>query len=198
MNIFKKVILGVSTFLVLWFAGFIVFALHSLYQSPQKTEHTADAIVVLTGGKNRIEEGLQLFASGRGAHLFITGVHEDVTKKELTARWKGDSALPPCCITLGYKARSTTQNAQETQEWLSGTQYSSIRLVTGNYHMNRSLMEFKHALPDLDIYAHPITPPDMSIYSNTMQRLLLSEYHKMLYRRIILLFTPRVRTPDDN
>lgn len=191
MSIFKKTALGVSAFFVLWFGGFILFAASALTAVPQGTEETTDAIVVLTGGKNRVQEGLQLFANGRASHLFISGVFEDVQKSEILALWNGDHALPPCCVTLGYNATTTIQNAQEVREWLQEQGYTSIRVVTGNYHMPRSIMELRHALPGVEIYAHPVSQPDLSIFTPRLWELLFLEYHKCIYRRIQLLFTPQ-------
>ena len=198
MTKLKKLTLAVIAMLILWVGGFVLFSLSALINIPQGEEETTDAIVVLTGGKNRVEEGLTLFANGRGTHLFISGVFKDVKKREILSQWKGDTALPPCCVTLGYKATSTQQNALETAEWIAAQDYSSIRLVTGDYHMGRSLMEMRHALPDIDIYAHPVPQPDLPRLSLRYWKLLFSEYHKSLYRRVQLLFTPRPKfeTPE--
>ena len=197
MSIFKKAALGALAALVLWIGGFALFATSSILAKPQGVDETTDAIVVLTGGNNRVEEGLELFANGRATHLFITGVFEDVTKREILSRWKGDYALPPCCVTLGYQATTTVQNAAETREWIQKQDYSSVRLVTGNYHMWRSVMEFKHALPGIDIYTNPVWQPDLGMGARHFWELLFSEYHKCLYRRVQLLFTPRPKLDED-
>ncbi len=191
MNIFKKIALGAAALFFLWIAGFGIFALNAMISAPQAKQDTTDAIVVLTGGKNRIQEGLTLFANGRASHLFISGVFKDVTRREILSLWDGDHALPPCCITLGYEATTTSQNAQETRAWIQKHDYSSIRLVTGDYHMMRSMMELRHALPGIDIYAHPVQQSDLKHTSIRYWELLFSEYHKSLYRFVPLLFTPR-------
>ena len=191
MNVFKKAALTTLLILLVWVGGFFAFIGMTLSSSPKGIDETTDAIVVLTGGKNRIQEGLQLFANGRATHLFISGVFKDVTRSEILSLWTGEHALPPCCVTLGYNATSTAQNAQETREWLEEQDYSSIRLVTGNYHMPRSLMELSHALPGIDIYPHPVKQPDLSVKSEWYWRLMFMEYHKYLYRWIQLLFTPQ-------
>ncbi|MEM7651131.1 MAG: YdcF family protein [Pseudomonadota bacterium] len=197
MSPLKKISFGLLAALTLWVIGFVGFAVSSVTAKPKGQDETTDAIVVLTGGKNRVQEGLELFAKGRASHLFISGVFKDVTKREILRQWNGEHALPPCCVTLGYNASSTTQNAAETREWIVENDYSSVRLVTGNYHMPRSLMEFKHALPGVDIYANPLKQPDLSIFSARMWVLLFSEYHKSLFRRVQLIFTPRPKMPDD-
>lgn len=191
MNIFKRISLGLFALLFVWGMGFCVFAFTSLTRSAQALDQTSDAVVVLTGGKTRISSALDLFASGRAPHLFISGVHKDVKRSELLAQWQGNGSLPPCCIELGYEATTTVQNAEETYGWLRDKDFHSIRLVTGNYHMNRALMELQHTLPGIEIYPHPVQEPDLSPKNQHFWELLFSEYHKTLYRSLNLTFTMR-------
>ena len=190
MKIFRNIAALASTLLFLWVAGFIAFAAFAITAPPREAGRKTDAIVVLTGGDNRIQEGLSLFAAHSAPHLFISGVHKDVTKDELKALWRGKAPLPPCCITLGYKATSTEQNADETSDWIRQQKFTSIRLVTGNYHMPRSLMELHRALPGVDIYIHPVRQTDLDTRGRRFWMLLLLEYHKTLYRGVQLLFLP--------
>lgn len=187
MKLLKKIALILSSVFALWVGGFCLFAAHVLFMPTQTldsetSEKTTDAIVVLTGGDQRIESGLELFAAGRATHLFITGVHDTVNIGDIKAMWKGETALPPCCITLGHKATSTTQNADETREWMIEHHYASIRLVTSTYHMPRSLLEFRHALPGIDIIPHPIAQPNFPPSHRYFWELLFIEYHKTIFR----------------
>jgi uncharacterized SAM-binding protein YcdF (DUF218 family) len=192
MKIIKTLSISIVAVAMLWAIGLTIFALHSLSQGAQEPERKVDAVVVLTGGKNRIETGLQLFADGAAPQLFITGVNSGTSRVEILGRWRGRDALPVCCITLGYRASTTVQNAQETREWLTETGFRSVRMVTGNYHMNRAWMEFSHALPDIDIYTHPVKQDDLKVNKELLRNLLVSEYHNSLYRWFILAVTPRV------
>ncbi len=189
MKIFKTVLIVLFSLVVLWAAGLAAFMVNVVTMAPQSEDETTDAIVVLTGGNDRVEEGLKLFAIGRASHLFISGVHKDVKKKEITGLWTGTTALPPCCVTLGYEATTTKQNAKETRDWIEQQDYQSIRLVTGNYHMPRAYAELSHALPGIDIYANPLKQPDLDYLSARFAKLVFVEYHKWLYRKVTLLFT---------
>ncbi len=191
MKAFKKFLVICLSVLVLWAAGFIAFTISVVSMSPQSVDETTDSIVVLTGGRDRVEEGLKLYAMGRTSHLFISGVHEDVKKREILGRWKGDNALPPCCVTLGYEATTTEQNAQETRKWIESEDYNSIRLVTSNYHMPRAYAELAHALPNIDIYPNPMKQPDLDYLSTRFIKLVFVEYHKWMYRKAVLLITPQ-------
>lgn len=193
----KRLLTGLAAILALWLCGFALFTALSLSAKPQDTRVTTDAIVVLTGGTSRIEEGLSLFAAGRARHLFISGVYPNVSKAKIEAMWTGETALPPCCITLGHSATTTMQNAQETRDWLAAHHYTSIRLVTSNYHMRRAAMELRHALPGITIIRHPVRQPDLTLKDKHLWTLLFSEYHKGLLRSVLLFFTLRPPMPEE-
>lgn len=171
-----------------WLVGFALFCISSLMASPQSEKQTTDAIVVLTGGQNRVDQGLILFANGRASHLFISGVHPDVKRREIISRWAGETSLPPCCIALGKTATTTIENARETADWAHENDITSIRLVTSNYHMNRAHLELSKAMPEIDIISNPIKQNDLDTAKGRIWKLLFSEYHKYLLRSVQLLF----------
>ncbi len=185
--------------IIIWAAGLALFILIILIIRPQDANKTTDAIIVLTGGGERIEQGLTLFASGKASHLFVSGVHPGVTVKDIENKWRSDVSLPPCCISIGDEARSTQQNAEETKIWLARHNYSSIRLVTANFHMNRSLIEFKNAMPEIEIIPHPIVQPDATPGKLWFWIISSIEYHKTLVRWASMIFSPTPPPePDDH
>lgn len=188
-------IIGTLFFLLcLWGGGFLLYTAASLSMRPHDPAQKTDAIVVLTGGNTRIEEGINLWASGKSTRLFITGVHPSVRASDITALWKKPQPLPECCLELGHRAESTTENVTETAAWLREKKnISSIRLVTANYHMIRALIEYRHAFPELQIIPHPIRQVGLSVYRSTFWILMFSEYHKSIVRslRIIAGLEPR-------
>jgi uncharacterized SAM-binding protein YcdF (DUF218 family) len=89
-----------------------------------------------------------------------------------------------CCVTLGYAAESTAGNATEGAQWLRENGAGSVRLVTANYHMLRSLLEFRRAVPGVEVVANPVFPgevrdPHWFVRPRTLL-LLINEYHKYL------------------
>lgn len=140
-----------------WLFGLILFAADIPDRLEDSTTHT-DAIVVLTGGSGRLETGLALLRQGLGDKLFVSGVYHGIDVNELLrlSREKPDSL--ECCIVLGHSADNTWGNATETAQWMRQENFHSLRLVTGNYHMRRSLTEFRNALPGIQIIAHPVFP----------------------------------------
>jgi uncharacterized SAM-binding protein YcdF (DUF218 family) len=152
IGIWVVVVVGIS-----WLAGLVWFA--SLIPRPVAPPTTkSEAIVVLTGGSDRMAEGLRLLESGLGQKLFVSGVYHGVEVQELLRVAKKNPDELECCVELGYTADNTAGNARETAAWMTKEGYRSLRLVTANYHMPRSLIEFHRAMPEIDIIVHPVFP----------------------------------------
>jgi uncharacterized SAM-binding protein YcdF (DUF218 family) len=175
---FRSIIFLIMSLLSLWLAGFLWFGV-TASADPVPLSQTTDAIVVLTGGAGRVEEGLELFAEGRAPRLFISGVNRQVKLEEIKALYKGGD-LPPCCIELGYAAENTQGNAQETLDWLKSHNVHSIRLVTSDYHMPRARLEFAMLYENFEIYPHPVKSGVMDAEKKTSSLLLVNEYHKSI------------------
>ena len=111
-------------------------------------------------------------------------MNEITNEKEILESWDGERDLPICCITLGFKAKTTRQNATETKEWIQNHYIGSARLVTSTYHMPRAYLEFKTAMPDLEIVVHPVEITDYEMNEKQFWVLALLEYNKMLARRL--------------
>lgn len=172
---------------VVWLGGFLAFAA-AIPATVPEPERPVDAIVVLTGGDVRLAEGFALLDRGLARKLLISGVSRNVDMPALLQTLSGapqpSGTILDCCVTLGYDARSTEGNARETLKWLGENGFTSIRLVTANYHMNRSLLEFRRVMSGIDIVPNPVFPRQMQdpywfARPNTLI-LLFNEYHKYL------------------
>jgi uncharacterized SAM-binding protein YcdF (DUF218 family) len=141
--------------IALWLGGFVLFVASSLMLRTDPAIPT-DAIVVLTGGRLRLETGVALFAAGTAKKLFVSGVNQQVDRDELLRALGPAAERTQCCIALGHAADNTLGNARETANWMHEQGYSSLRLVTSWYHMRRSLLEFGRAMPQIAIVAHPV------------------------------------------
>jgi uncharacterized SAM-binding protein YcdF (DUF218 family) len=150
----KFALVGGCVIALAWLAGLGWFVYASLSIIPDHTTST-DAIVVLTGGRLRVETALDLLSAGRGRKLFVSGVNPRVDRVELL-RVDGRPSDDANRITLGHEAGNTLGNARETAEWMQQEGYRSLRLVTSWYHMRRSLLEFARAMPDTQIVAEPV------------------------------------------
>ena len=134
---------------LLWFVGMIP-------AEPRDDPRVTDAIVVLTGGSGRLEAGLDQLGQNRAKKLFVSGVYRGVEVAKLLDLSTQAPERVECCIVLGYSADNTTGNARETADWMAKEGYQSLRLVTAAYHMPRSLLEFRRAMPTIEIIAHPV------------------------------------------
>ncbi|HWB48985.1 MAG TPA: YdcF family protein [Stellaceae bacterium] len=145
---------GATTTMLAWAGGLAWFVYSSLSVSIDPRTQT-DAIVVLTGGRLRLEAGLDLLGAGRAQKLFVSGVNPHVDRFELM-RVTGRSDGDPSRIVIGHNADNTLGNARETAAWMRQQGYRSLRLVTSWYHIERSLLEFRRAMPDTIIVAEPV------------------------------------------
>ncbi|MBM3632099.1 MAG: YdcF family protein [Alphaproteobacteria bacterium] len=156
--------------------------------NPTKTE----AIVVLTGGRERLKTGFNLLCNQQAKVIFISGVNREETLKSLLKTV--DLPAMTCPIDkdqliasthLGYWAKNTKENALETAGWVNERSISSLRLVTADYHMPRSLMEMMHQLPEITIIPHPVFPFGQSrfrwLFNEGAFLLIFSEYNKFLW-----------------
>ncbi len=140
-----------------WSAGLLWFAETMPHRAEAPTTRT-DAIVVLTGGSLRLSTGLRLLAEKSADKLFVSGVYRGVDVAELLRVSRQAPDEVACCIGLGYSADDTAGNAAETADWMAAEGFRSLRLVTSNYHMRRSLLEFRRVMPDVALIPHPVFP----------------------------------------
>ena len=172
--------IALSAFLV-WLIGAVIFiiSLATIKQPSLDSLQPADAIIALTGSKDRIRKGINLLDQKKAKTLLITGVHVDFRENNLKDIWNKDEALP-CCISLGYEARDTIGNALETKKWIEKNPLDSMILVTSKYHIARSVMIFKTLLPDITIYPYPVSSYPASLWNADFWRISFKEYNKTL------------------
>ena len=158
--VFSMLAGGVLGVIVAWLAGLLWFA-STIPATVEDTRTHTDAIVVLTGGSERIETGFKLLSDGLADRLFVSGVGGQLRAGDLVARTR---ALPPELadkVSVGGEAADTPGNAIETAAWARTQHVGSIRLVTAGYHMPRSLLEFHAAMPGVQIVPHAVFPANV-------------------------------------
>ncbi|MBQ9235594.1 MAG: YdcF family protein [Alphaproteobacteria bacterium] len=152
----KRVLYTLICPLLLWVAGLIAFGYSINHFSADYSTQT-DAIIALTGGRNRISEAVNLLNHHLADKLFISGVGKGISWSQIkrTQRLKLKE-VPDSHIHIGRHAADTVGNAIETGDWISAHHITSIRLVTSNYHLIRAQVEFKRLMPELEIILHPV------------------------------------------
>ncbi|MCB2101624.1 MAG: YdcF family protein [Rhodobacterales bacterium] len=140
----------------LWGWGLFAFVA-ALPDRVAEPDRRTDAIVVLTGGSGRLEAALDLLAAGRADRLFVSGVYRGVDVRRLLETFARDPARWGDRVAIG-NAMNTTGNAVESAAWARQQGVTSLRLVTADYHMPRSLEEFRARMPGVELVAHPVFP----------------------------------------
>ncbi len=143
-------------------------------------DYRTDAIVVLTGSKDRIPRGIALMEAKAARRMLISGAAPGVRPNELAATYKAPRRLFACCIDLGYEAVDTRSNAEETARWVRARRYASVRLVTSDWHLPRARMELTSAL------GGGVEVVGDGVPSQPSTMMLVSEYNKYLVRRVAL------------
>ncbi|WP_338502075.1 YdcF family protein [Sphingomonas kaistensis] len=168
-------ILRLTAFLALLYA--LGFALFSVTLAKPAEATRTEAVVVLTGGKGRIERGMAIMKRGEAKRMLISGADPSVTREDLARRLgRGTLKTLRCCVDLGSEAVDTRSNAEEARRWMIKRGYRSLRLVTSDYHMRRAAYEFASDLPDTTIIEDAVqTRPSLL--------LLFKEYNFYLVRR---------------
>jgi uncharacterized SAM-binding protein YcdF (DUF218 family) len=163
-------------------AGFVWYAWLVGAEAPPN--RSAEAIVALTGGPERIGEAVEQLAAGRGQRLLITGVNRGTHADTLARLVPRYEALFACCIDIDHSAVNTIGNAIETRRWARDHGFHSLMVVTSSYHMPRALAEIEHQLPDVTLVPFPVITEHQRAepwWSNASSvRMLASEYLKYL------------------
>ncbi|MDX3929730.1 MAG: YdcF family protein [Shinella sp.] len=181
----RRVVRAVLVTLLLAFGagvfGFMRFADKVAALEPP-LQPKADAIVVLTGGFQRIDQGLELLKSGAGKRLLISGVHPATSGKQILSFTRSSPQLFDCCVDIGHDAIDTIGNANETARWISNHGYHRVLVVTNNYHMPRSLLELRRSDEKTTFLPYPVVNSDLKnrnwLREPLVLRTMLSEYLK--------------------
>ena len=166
---------------LIWILGLVAFAT-GLGPAARDTL-SADAIVALTGGEERISEALELLEAKKAERLLISGVNPQTPNEDIQKLVGAPQELFDCCVDFDRSAANTIGNAEETAAWAQRNGYRSLIVVTADYHMPRSLLEFRHAMPETELIAYPIRSPRFPMqkwYHFQSARILVSEYNKYL------------------
>jgi uncharacterized SAM-binding protein YcdF (DUF218 family) len=180
--------------LALWLGGLHWFTRTIATSTPVEMAVPLDAVVVLTGGSNRLQTGFDLLEKGMGKKIFVSGVYRGVDIRELLDQWKNENREDlDCCVVLGFDADNTIGNARETAEWMAREGYHSLYLVTANYHMKRAQLAFRRSAPGLKISPWPVTPSglDMDNWWRDAQyrSLIIREYSKYIAALVLYAIT---------
>ena len=190
MNIIKAFLTFCVIGLVVVSVLFVDFT-YKTFSYRQNTQK-ADAIVVLTGGKGRVEEGVRLFRESRAQFLIFVGVDPSVRKSDLYRPSPGD---PPAeNVILEKSSRNTLENSIFGRDVIVQNGVHSVLLITSRYHLKRASILFRNSLPkDITIIPYPVDSANLkeSWWSHGGSfHLLFREFYKYCMLRMFFLLAP--------
>jgi uncharacterized SAM-binding protein YcdF (DUF218 family) len=192
-----------TTLLLLFFCFLVVFRILGdvlyRYESLSTVEAATKPalIVVLAGGKGRIEAAFQLFSLGNSTSLFVAGAGPHTTLSTLVkANLNNAEAISlskrMSSITVETESRNTIENAYAVAGYLSrNPAFNEIILITSSYHMRRSMLIFKHLL-NTQIKISAYNPPNAPIsrndwfYTLNGAEITAVELFKLAFARLII------------
>lgn len=190
MNIFRAFV----TLIVMGLFAVAVLFMDFTYKTFSYQQHSlkADAIVVLAGGKGRVDEGVRLYRESRARFLIFVGVDPSVRKSDLYRPQAGDPSADN--VILEKASRNTLENAIFGRDVIARHNIRSIILMTSRYHLKRSSILFRNSLPkDVAIYPYPVDTKNLKeswwSHGGSFQ-LLFREFYKYCMFRIFFLMAP--------
>ena len=198
-SIFKTIcIVLISSILTYFLIGLIEYKDKILTNITHISKKSSN-IVILTGGTNRIKDGLKIINEFEKTPTFnfkilVSGTGKGFTKASLekNINFDFDFKLIECCIELDNISINTYSNAIETLKWAEKNNISEFILITSNYHMPRAFLEFKYRMPNLKIFTYPITPEkhNINMWLSSFQTfsLIFSEYCKFIVANLRIAF----------
>jgi uncharacterized SAM-binding protein YcdF (DUF218 family) len=142
---------------LVWAAGLLAFAARVAQSTPPDEPDPAQGIVVLTGhAGTRIQAAARLLEQGKGGKLLVSGVNQKVSRADILTVSKSSKPLYDCCVQLGFQAADTKGNAREIAAWTQHENFTSLIVVTADYHMPRAMLEIRGSLPAVLLTPYPV------------------------------------------
>ncbi len=171
----------------------------NILSSTKYNKKDSPNIVILTGGTNRIKDGLKIIKNFRKSKnkiykILVSGTGAGFSKNSLKNQLgpNFNPHLIKCCIDLDNVSKNTFTNATETFKWTQKKDIKEFILITSNYHMPRALLEFKNIMPNLKIHTYAIIPKkhDIKNWLSSYQTfgLVFTEYCKYIVASMRIKF----------
>lgn len=116
-------------------------------RDPGPPARPADAIFVLTGGEGRIQEGYRAWSGGAARELYILGAGRRVPVARIVPEVSRIPAEALSRIHVEGWSENTLENAFSAKSAVGEGKYTSVILVTSDYHIPRAVLAFRKVLP---------------------------------------------------
>ena len=132
--------------------------IYFFFQEVKKFENSVtninniDGIVVITGDQFRIAKGIELLKRNPNKKLLISGVNKNINPVDIMKEFPSSINFFQCCIDIGKDAKNTFENIIETFEWMKSNEFTSIIIVTSDYHLPRVKLEINRFIDNQQIF----------------------------------------------
>ena len=157
---------------------------------PSRAGQKPASLVVITGGQARIKTGLHLLINGPYENMLLSGVGTGISKQMLAQSLDLTTeqiAKMHCCVDLDFNAQNTKGNVLSAQKWRKQHGFDALHVVTANYHIPRSRLEFERVFEADSLTYIAVSPPDLDLARWYMDgpslKLLSREFGKYLWVR---------------
>jgi len=116
-------------------------------RDPSPPTRPADAIFVLTGGVGRIQEGFRAWSGGAARELYILGAGRKIPVTQIVPEVSRITAEALSRVHVEGWSENTLENAFSAKYAVGEGKYSSVILVTSDYHIPRAVLVFRKVLP---------------------------------------------------
>lgn len=147
-------------------------------------ENIVEGIVVLTGDKYRISEGLSLLEKKIGNKLLISGVNSKISLNVIKNEFPKYDELFNCCIEFDNTSSNTFENIREAYVWKLNNNINTILIVSSDYHLPRVELESNRLLLKEDTHYYGVEYRSQKI--NIRMKKLIVEYVKYLRTKVSL------------
>ena len=147
-------------------------------------ESIVEGIVVLTGDKYRISEGLSLLEKKIGNKLLISGVNSKIPLNVIKNEFPKYDKLFNCCIEFDNTSSNTFENIREVYVWKLNNDINTILIVSSDYHLPRVELESNRLLLKEETHYYGVEYKSQKI--NIRMKKLIVEYIKYLRTKISL------------
>lgn len=139
----------------------------------------ADCAVVLTGGPNRVNDGIDLLYQGLVKKLIISGVNPESHLEEIYPNIVFYGNISAEDIILEKNSKTTYGNAQQTLPLVEALNCHDLVLVTSRQHMYRAYKTFRGHYPaTINIYPRATVGKE---YSTSGYQLAMESIKSLFY-----------------
>jgi uncharacterized SAM-binding protein YcdF (DUF218 family) len=153
----------------------------------------SDAILVLTGGENRITEGFRAWREGKARELYILGAGGKAKLDLILPGHPPLSAEELRRVHIEGWSENTLENAYSAKSVVRERGFTRVVLVTGDYHMPRAYLSLRTVLPpEVSIAAISVRSEwkDRNALPRTLRLFFVEGWKYWTYRLFLLWEVP--------